>query len=130
MSAVIVKSLAAIRMLVGVSFLATPVFAGRLFMLPFTPATTIIARLFGSRDLALGGLLWTAQPGDERRRALTAGIVTDAVDALATGACLLEGNIDPVPGAVVGGGAATLMATGLVALRDRRSSDVVPSQGS
>ncbi|KAI9754114.1 MAG: hypothetical protein M1815_005822 [Lichina confinis] len=94
MSAVIVKSLATIRMLVGVSFLAAPVFAGRLFMLPFTPATTIIARLFGSRDLALGG------------------------------------NIDPVPGAVVGGGAATLMAMGLVALRDRRSSDVVPSQGS
>lgn len=60
MSAIAIQVLAVARCGVGIALLALPQTTARIFMLPTAASSTLIFRLAGSRDLALGGLLWSA----------------------------------------------------------------------
>lgn len=127
MSLLIIKTLAVARTLVGVSLLAVPLLTSRTFFLPASTSTTLVLRLCGARDAALGGLLWSASSRLSSstelaspalvRPALMTGAIVDALDVLSVGACLMERSVGVVPAAVVGGGAAVFLAAGLWGLR-------------
>ncbi|MCJ1263801.1 hypothetical protein MMC22_003671 [Lobaria immixta] len=126
MSIYIIKTLAIARTLVGVSLLAVPLLTSRTFFLPASMSSTLALRLCGARDAALGGLLWSASSrlssSDAQlpallRPALMTGAVVDALDLVSVGACLVDGSVNVVPAAVVGGGAAVFLAAGVWGLR-------------
>lgn len=137
MSTYIIQTLAVARTLVGVSLLTAPLLTSRTFYLPASASSTLILRLCGARDAALGGLLWSASrqsastPNNNNnnsdnksssspallRSALITGAVVDAIDVLSVGACWVDGSVTAVPAAMVGGGAAVFLAAGLWGLR-------------
>lgn len=130
MSVYIIKTLAIARTLVGVSLLAVPILTSRTFFLPASTSSTLSLRLCGARDAALGGLLWSAssrslcsseaQLPALLRPALMTGAVVDALDLVSVGACLVDGSVNVVPAAVVGGGAAVFLAAGVWGLRSAK----------
>src|SRR5712671_3132455 len=79
-----VKTLAGLRVAIGLASWATPRAAGRLFGLDAeaNPQAPYLARLFGARDVALG---WGAlgSEGETQRQWLLAGFACDLADALA-----------------------------------------------
>ncbi len=79
-----IRSLAAIRLAVGVGAYLTPGLASRLFGIPVqrNPQAPYLARLFGVRDVALAvGALQTT--GAAQRQWLQLGVACDLADALA-----------------------------------------------
>lgn len=134
MSNIAITCLALARSLVGVALLALPQTTARIHFLPApAPSSTLLLRLAGSRDLALGGLLWSAsrsaQPqsspaSDSQepclRQALIAGVVVDAIDLVNFGACFLDGSLPLRPSVLVGAGATLFLALGLMALQSWR----------
>ena len=73
------------------------------------PLTRALARLAGSRDIALGAIALTAPGSDGLRRAALAGAACDAADAAAFGLAAIErGKLDR---ATLGGVASALVAT-------------------
>jgi hypothetical protein len=73
------------------------------------PLTRALARLAGSRDLALGAIAMTATGEDGLRRAALAGAACDASDAVAFGLAAIErGELDR---ATLGGVGSALVAT-------------------
>ena len=142
MSLVSLGAFAAIRMIVGTSALVTPHLAAPLFGMPLPAETTLIARLYGVRDLALGGLLWTSLPPKstslspqqqeptiitsiaERkaflRRVLWTTLAVDALDFVSCAVGLLEGNIEMKAVFCVGGAALLGVAWSGVALQSLR----------
>lgn len=133
MSAIAIRSLAIARSVVGIALLAVPRTTGRIFLLPTIASSTVFLRLAGSRDLALGGLLWSASqsapPSSSAsadpqspalRQALIAGAVVDAIDLISVGACFADGSLALEPAALVGGGAVVLLGMGLVGLQSWR----------
>src|SRR3984893_1520566 len=77
-----IKTLAGLRLAIGVGAWATPRVAGKLFGLDATanPQAPYLARLFGARDVALA---WGAlgSEGDTQRQWLVAGLACDFADA-------------------------------------------------
>lgn len=129
MSALAIQSLAVVRCGVGIALLAVPRATARIFLLPTSPSNTLLFRLAGSRDLAIGGLLWFAfasapasssAPADTPnlglRLALVTGAVVDAIDLVSVGACFADGSLALEATALVGGGAAVLLGLGLVGI--------------
>ncbi|KAI9832698.1 MAG: hypothetical protein M1826_001255 [Phylliscum demangeonii] len=113
------NALLAIRGLVGISCLLWPGLTSRVVMLPLeTASDTILFRLFGSRDLVVAWLLYASPTPDERRRALIAGAVVDAIDVCSSAACILEGNMGLGPAITVGAGALSLVGLASLALTD------------
>ncbi len=117
MSSALITTLVSIRGLIGISALAVPGLLAQIFLLPTSPANYLMYRLFGSRDLSLAGLLWTAKTPEERRRALMIGAITDGIDTVSAAVCALTGTTELIPAAVAGGGAAVLCAMGLLGMR-------------
>ncbi|KAL6851217.1 hypothetical protein ACO1O0_008345 [Amphichorda felina] len=72
----------AVRIARGLCFIAWPALGLSSFDMPKTGATFLLGSLLGSRDLLLGGLLWTADLRSPRevRRALLANLLSDAMD--------------------------------------------------
>jgi hypothetical protein len=114
-----VKTLAALRVAIGVSSWTTPRVAGRLFGLDAqaNPQAPYLARLFGVRDVALGwGALSTA--GEVQRQWLLAGLACDVADALAGIAGARARYLPPVTGVLVTGTALAAGARGAAARND------------
>lgn len=131
MSTIAIQVLAVARCGVGVALLALPQTTARMCLLPTTASGSLIFRLAGSRDFALGGLLWFASapsasadiPKDGLlgfRQALIVGTVVDAIDLVSVGACLADGSLALEPATLVGAGAALFLGLGLMGLRSPR----------
>ncbi|KAI0103326.1 hypothetical protein GGR51DRAFT_253600 [Nemania sp. FL0031] len=96
-----IKILATGRILLGVGVLVAPQPMLGAFGLSLPADLILIARLAGIRDVVLGALLWTARTNDptplgrsDVRRALTAGVMVDTADSMATLYALATGNYD------------------------------------
>jgi hypothetical protein len=93
----------------GIMFF-TPQIGAHLFGVPLAPETNILARLFGIRDLALGGLLWGArsrlataisssdpalvkEAGRDLDRLLHLGMAIDSVDILSSIVSIWSGDM-------------------------------------
>jgi len=119
---ILVRSLGTARIALGSAIVVAPDPA--LALLGFgrrDALTRALARLAGSRDVALGAIALTASEKDGLRRAALAGAACDASDAVTFGLVAFErGELDR---ASLGGVGSALVATAagvwaLVALRD------------
>lgn len=79
-----VRAFAVIRILRGFAFMLYSAVFFSDFEIPRGNATFLLGNLLGSRDLLLGGLLYTADPRvlREVRRALTVNLLSDATDTV------------------------------------------------
>jgi len=114
-----VNTLAGLRLAVGVASWATPRAAGRLFGLDAVanPQAPYLARLFGSRDVALAwGALGTE--GETQRQWLLAGFACDLADALAGVAGGRGGYLPKLTSVLVTATALSAAALGGAALRE------------
>ena len=70
------------RIVRGLGFMAWPALGLSSFDIPRSGATFLLGSLLGSRDLLLGGLLWSADLHNARevRRALLVNLLSDAMD--------------------------------------------------
>lgn len=73
---------AVVRIVRGLCFLAWPALGLSSFDIPESGATFLLGCLLGSRDLLLGGLLWTADPTSRREasRAVLFSLLGDVLD--------------------------------------------------
>jgi hypothetical protein len=117
----IITALGAIRAVGGAGLLIAPIFVGKVFHVPITAQSSLVARAVGTRDLVLGELLLTADTKSKDRtevkRALWAGIATDALDIGATVFAIASGNLSKTGAGLFGGGATAFLLLGLVGLR-------------
>jgi hypothetical protein len=114
-----VKTLAGLRLAIGLASWATPRTAGRLFGLDAVanPQAPYLARLFGARDVALG---WGAlgSEGETQRQWLLAGLACDIADAVAGIAGGRGGYLPKFTSVLVSGTALSAAALGGAALRE------------
>jgi len=105
-----VTGLALGRVAIGSVALASPPLAAKLFRLDLeaNPQLSYMTRMFGSREVLLGGLTLLAR-GKARRTLVLAGIAVDAADAAAG---VLAGREGAVSGAT--SGALTAPAVGAI----------------
>ncbi len=115
----LVKSMAGLRIAIGVGAWVAPRLTGKVFGLDpaANPQMIFMARLFGIRDVALGvGLL--ASSGSARQLWWQTGVMCDLADAGAAGLALRDGTL-PAHAAVMSGvialAAAGLGAAGVAA---------------
>jgi hypothetical protein len=108
-----VTGLALGRIAVGITALASPDAAGKLFRLDVAsnPQLPYMSRMFGSREIALG-LATLASKGAARRKLVALGIAVDGADAFAGYDAMRSGAVTqsvgigltaPAIGAVVAG---------------------------
>lgn len=80
-----------------------------------------LAMAVGARDIALGGLLLTADTANkdkrEVRRLLMAGTAADAIDVGITAFALARGQMSTMGAGAFGSGAALMVFLGLYALK-------------
>jgi hypothetical protein len=114
-----VKTLAGLRVAIGLASWATPRVAGQVFGLDaeHNPQAPYLARLFGARDIALGWGALTSE-GDVRRQWLLAGVACDLADALAGIAGARGGYLPRLTSVLVTGTAVSAAALGAVALNE------------
>lgn len=82
---------------------------------------TWVTQMLGVREIALGLGTLVASRGSDRRAArlwLYAGLLSDAVDALAVGAAVVQGRVSKATGGAVVGIAGAAVATQVMALQD------------
>jgi hypothetical protein len=113
------KTLAGVRMAIGLGAWATPRLAGKLFGLDAqaNPQSPYLARLFGVRDLALAWGALGAQ-GSARRQWLLAGLACDTADAVAGVVGGRAGYLPKLTSVLVSGTAVSAAVLGVAALRD------------
>lgn len=108
-----VTGLALGRIAVGVTALAAPDLAGKLFRLDVAknPQLPYMSRMFGSREIALGAITLVSK-GAARRKLIALGIAVDGADAFAGFDAMRSGSVTqsvgvgltvPALGAVVAG---------------------------
>lgn len=115
----LVKTLAGLRLAVGIASWATPRVAGKTFGIDAdaNPQAPYLARLFGARDVALAcGALGT--DGDARRQWLVAGLACDAADFAAGVAGGQRGYLPRTTAVLVSGVALSATVLGALALRE------------
>ena len=117
------------RALTGVAIFMAPQFCGKLFKIPITAQSALLARGMGSRDMALGGVLLAAnnsvnQPGGKRevKRALHAGLLIDVLDVGATTYGFATGQVGKLGAGMFGSVAAGCAVLGLIGLRSLGAS--------
>jgi hypothetical protein len=113
-----ITGLAVGRIAVGTISLLSPKLAARLFLLnaKTNPQLPYVTRLFGSRELALGGLTLAAS-GVARRQLVQAGVAIDSADAVTGLIGTVNGSVSKPAGllmTLVAGGA---VATGVMELQ-------------
>ena len=108
------------RIVVGLLFFLRPDLAARMLGqdVEENPELALGARLFGSRDVALGAATLLAK-GTARRNLIVAGIAVDAADAGAAGLGFTDKSVKPVPAALLAGVALMAVGQGVVALRKK-----------
>jgi hypothetical protein len=109
------------RIAVGAVSIARPDVAAKLFGLDIVnnPQGPYLARLFGSREIALGAATLLAR-GSTRRNLVLAGIGVDLADA-ATGVLGIQDKTVPVrTGAMLVGPAVAAVLSGIAGLRGSR----------
>jgi hypothetical protein len=106
-----ITGLAVGRIAVGTISLLSPGLAARLFLLnPKTnPQLPYVTRLFGSREIALGGLTLAAS-GAARRQLVQVGLAVDSADAVTGLIGTVNGSVPKPAGLLM-----TLVAGGAVA---------------
>ncbi len=113
------KTLAGLRLAVGVTSYAAPNFGGRLFGLEpeANPQAPYLGRLFGIRDVALA-----VGPLRAKRKAqdnwIELGIMCDAADAVSAFLGRGKGYLSPTTTALVAAPAIAATALGVIALRN------------
>ena len=113
------RSLGIIRMFVGVFTWFAPRIAGRAFGLgdvAHDPRAALVARLFGVRDLVLGGAVALARDDEALSTSLRLGLLVDTVDVAASALARRQG-VNRWGSALVGGGAMVLAVMGAESLR-------------
>ncbi len=113
------KSLAALRVAVGVTSYVAPNFGGKLFGLEpeANPQAAYLGRLFGIRDVALGiGPLRAKKKAQDNWIEL--GIMCDAADAVSAFLGGGKGYLSPTTTAMVAAPAIAATALGVVALKN------------
>jgi uncharacterized protein YjeT (DUF2065 family) len=108
------------RIVVGLLFFLRPDLAARMLGqdLERNPDLALGARLFGSRDAALGAATLLAK-GTARRNLVVAGMAVDAADAGAAVLGFQDKSVKPVPAAMLAGLALMAVGQGFVALRKK-----------
>ena len=66
-----IAALSTLRMASGASFFAIPELTAKAFLVPYTGPVAIAARMAGARDFAVGALLYTCRPKNNRPGAST-----------------------------------------------------------
>lgn len=112
-------ALVGLRLAVGAGAWLLPETTGSLFGIPAArnPGAPFLARLFGVRDVALGGLLATSK-GATRTRLLQVGVAVDASDSVAAVVAGASRQLPAAGAALSALTAAAAAALGVVALRD------------
>ena len=107
------------RIVVGLVSLLSPSLAAKLLLLDrgANPALPYLSRMFGSREIALGGLTLAAT-GDARSRLVQVGVAVDAADALTGITAAASGAVSKKAGIALAVVAAAAIAQGVVALQD------------
>lgn len=112
------------RIAIGVGSIASPTLTARVFGLPPSddPQVGYFARMFGVREIAIGGLTLLAK-GKTRRTLVLAGVAVDGGDA-ATGAIGLARKEIPLlaGGMLIGVALAAAGSGAAAALRERGQS--------
>jgi Domain of unknown function (DUF4267) len=105
-----IRTVSMARNFAGGIILFTPQFGAHLFGVPLPSETHIVARLFGVRDLAVGGLLWVAHSrfvtalsrsdsslikecGKDLDRMLQLSMVIDSVDVISSIVSIWSGDM-------------------------------------
>jgi len=117
------------RMVVGATTWITPLTAGRIFGLGDVAndnRAALVARLYGSRDLVLGGAVVAATDAEAARSALALGVAVDLLDVVASVFGARRG-VSKLGAWFVGGGAAVFAACGLVLLIRGEHAPVGPA---
>ncbi len=107
------------RIAVGALSLLSPQLAARMFLLnpKANPQMSLITRMFGSREIVLGGLTLAAS-GAARRQLVQIGVAVDSAD-IATGLIgTVNGSVPKPAGLVLTAVAAGAVATGVMELQD------------
>ncbi|GAA3818849.1 hypothetical protein [Nocardioides panacisoli] len=108
-----VAGLAIGRIVIGLAMFVAPRLAARLFQLDGSgSATPYIARLFASREIALGAAT-LATSGETRNRLVTVGVAVDAADGVAAILSNKSGDVGKIVTALLLAPAAGAVAVGL-----------------
>ncbi|CAM3194751.1 hypothetical protein MYCO108962_05470 [Mycobacterium colombiense] len=116
----LIPTFAALRFATGVASWAAPIRAARLFGLGSAKQQPLLTQLFASRELTLAVAVADPASPRLRTRALQLGLLTDALDIVATLRGLRSETLRPVGAIVTGGGAAVFLAMGLTALANQK----------
>ncbi|KAI7088391.1 hypothetical protein KC356_g3371 [Hortaea werneckii] len=102
--------------LVGAGALLAPLTTARIFGVAAVPATNFVTRLFGCRDLVLGGgvLATVTAPTEQRRIVLLAANIINAIDVFSGLVCYAEGNLTKKALILGSGGAALAFTLGML----------------
>ena len=110
------------RIVIGVVSIASPTLAARLFGLSpaDNPQMGFFTRLFGVREIALGGLTLLAK-GDARRTMVLAGMAVDGADAGTGAVALSRKEVPPLAGGMMIAVALSAVGSGGAALAQART---------
>ena len=113
-----ITGLALGRIVVGAVSFVSPGLAARLFLLNPTanPQLGYMSRLFGSREVVLGGLT-LASTGAARRQLVQVGVAVDSADALTGVVSAASGKVSKPAGLLLTAVAAAAIATGVKELQ-------------
>ena len=108
------------RIAVGATSLLSPRLAAKLFMLDpeLNPQLAPVTRMFGSREIALGGLT-LASAGAARERMIQIGIAVDGADAFTGLAAAASGAMSKRGGIMLALVAAGAVASGVMGLQGK-----------
>jgi hypothetical protein len=114
-----VTGLALGRIVVGTIALVSPDLAAKLFLLNSSTNRQLpyMTRMFGSREIALGGLT-LASSGAARRRLVQVGIAIDGADAFTGIAAASSGAVPKKTGYALAAVAAGAVASGFAAFQE------------
>jgi hypothetical protein len=107
------------RIAVGTVSLVSPSLAARLFLLDSraNPSLPYVTRMFGSREIALGGLT-LASSGAARDRLVQVGVAVDAADAVTGIVGAASGAVSKKAGIVLALVAAGAIAAGIAGYQE------------
>ena len=119
-----IKVLSLVRIALGAATFIAPKWTCALFQFPIPVSASVLARLFGVREIILGELLITAEDKGspaggrrELRRTLLANLGADTVDICSVGFAVATGAMSRVAGALFVGAALGLVGLELIGLR-------------
>ena len=116
-----VNGLSVARIAIGTGMLLAPEPSLRLGLLDSTAAQSpYLARMFGSREIAIGALTLLASP-EHRPTLVTAGIAIDVADAVAGALGIRSKAFSTPAGVVLTGAAVGAVVAGVAGLRQRGS---------